>query len=92
MKRTVLALIFVASLVAFATPVSAQILDNQAKDLVYDDYDAEDIRPVPYDPLRKADVMWSKRVWREIDMRQKMNQVFYYPIEPHNNWRNFMTF
>lgn len=91
MKRIVLALIFVASLVAFATPVSAQILDNQAKDLVYDDYDAEDIRPVPYDPLRKADVMWSKRIWRELDMRQKMNQVFYYPIEPHNNWRNFIT-
>ena len=24
-------------------------------------------------------------------MRQKMNQPFYYPIEPHNNWRNFIT-
>jgi gliding motility associated protien GldN len=35
--------------------------------------------------------MWSKRIWREIDMRQKMNQPFYYPLEPHNNWRNFIT-
>ncbi len=24
-------------------------------------------------------------------MRQKMNQPFYYPLEPHNNWRNFIT-
>jgi gliding motility associated protien GldN len=35
--------------------------------------------------------MWSKRIWRELDMRQKMNQSFYYPLEPHNNWRNFIT-
>jgi gliding motility associated protien GldN len=32
-------------------------------------------------PLREADVMWSRKIWREIDLRQKMNHPFYYPQE-----------
>ena len=33
----------------------------------------------PYTPLREADVMWSRKIWREIDLRQKINHPFYYP-------------
>jgi len=33
----------------------------------------------PYAPLREADVMWSRKIWREIDLRQKINHPFYYP-------------
>lgn len=29
--------------------------------------------------LREADVMWKKRVWREIDTREKQNMAFRYP-------------
>ena len=32
-----------------------------------------------YSHLREADVMWSRKVWREIDLRQKINHPFYYP-------------
>lgn len=39
--------------------------------------------PVPYVNLREADVMWSKRTWRVIDLREKMNQPIYYPLEPN---------
>jgi gliding motility associated protien GldN len=91
MKRLFMLSVLAAIFAVAATTAKGQILDNPPKDLVYEDYDAEDLRPVPYPMLRKADVMWSKRIWREIDMRQKMNQPFYYPLEPHNNWRNFMT-
>ncbi|MEO6149450.1 MAG: gliding motility protein GldN [Mucilaginibacter sp.] len=31
-------------------------------------------RPTPYANLRDADVVFAKRVWREIDLREKMNQ------------------
>jgi len=33
-----------------------------------------------YAPLRQADVMWSRKIWRDIDMRQKLNHPFYYPM------------
>lgn len=36
-------------------------------------------RPLDWQPIREADVMWKKRVWREIDTRQKQNVAFRYP-------------
>ena len=36
---------------------------------------------VPYPPVREADVLWSKRVWRTVDLRQKINFSLYYPIQ-----------
>lgn len=42
-----------------------------------------DRRVVPYPYLREADVMWSKRIWRTIDLREKMNHPYYYPETPH---------
>lgn len=41
-------------------------------------------RPFPMQTvyLREADMMWTKRVWRVIDVREKMNQPLYYPLEP----------
>lgn len=38
--------------------------------------------PVPYPPLRHADILWVKTVWQRIDLRQKMNQTYYFPTEP----------
>src|ERR1700752_3486774 len=49
-----------------------------------DIYDKENIgnrRPIQYTYLRESDVMWEKRVWRDIDMREKQNLPLYYPIE-----------
>lgn len=37
--------------------------------------------PIPYQFVRESDVLWSKRVWRIIDLRQKMNYPLYYPTE-----------
>jgi len=36
-------------------------------------------KPVPYPYLREADVMWSKRLIRMLDLRQKLNLPLYYP-------------
>jgi gliding motility associated protien GldN len=39
-------------------------------------------KPIPYTHLREADVMWNKRIWRTIDLKEKMNHPLYYPTEP----------
>ncbi len=37
---------------------------------------------LPYQPIRESDIFWEKRVWRIIDVREKMNLPFAYPEEP----------
>src|SRR6187549_238802 len=39
-------------------------------------------RVLPYEPLREADVPWERRIWRIIDVREKMNLPFTYPLQP----------
>ena len=38
-------------------------------------------RGVPYTHVREADVMWHRRVWRTIDLREKINHPLYYPTK-----------
>ncbi len=38
-----------------------------------------DMSTLTWQPIREADVMWKKRVWREIDPREKQNLPFRYP-------------
>lgn len=39
-------------------------------------------RVVPYTHIREADVMYYKRLWRVIDLREKINHPLYYPVQP----------
>lgn len=39
-------------------------------------------RVLPYDHIREADIFWKKRIWRVIDIREKMNLPFAYPERP----------
>lgn len=41
--------------------------------------DIENRRVIPYASVRQTDVAYSKRVWREIDLRERMNQAFASP-------------
>jgi len=35
-----------------------------------------------YQPIREADILWEKRIWRVIDVREKMNLTFSAPESP----------
>lgn len=50
------------------------------RDGIYDKENAVNRRFIPYTHLREADVTWERRVWRKIDLREKINQTLYYPI------------
>lgn len=39
-------------------------------------------KALDYEPIREADVFWSKTLWRVIDCREKMNLPFKYPKKP----------
>lgn len=41
---------------------------------------------IPDHKIREADAVWAKRVWRQIDLRQKINQPIYYPLEPSQGY------
>ena len=69
----------------------SQVMDSPPRDGVFDKIHTNERKPIPYCALREADVVWSKRIWRAIDLRQKINQPFYYPENPQNGWRNLMT-
>lgn len=65
--------------------ISATAFSQNVLDGVYVKENYKTKKVIPYTHLREADVMWAKRVWRVIDLREKINQVFYYPIQPTND-------
>ena len=72
MKKIIIALL----LATFGLPVFAQtVLDG-----IYVKENVQTRRVVPYTYLREADVMWSKRIWRVIDLNEKMNLPLRYPL------------
>ncbi|PKP51109.1 MAG: gliding motility protein GldN [Bacteroidetes bacterium HGW-Bacteroidetes-1] len=91
MKKIILILFALFLITGTYINLSAQILDEKPVDGLFADNGMIDKDPIPLPTIRQADVMWSKRVWREIDFRQKINQPFYYPLESHNNWRSFIN-
>ena len=50
-----------------------------------------DRTPLVYEFLRADDALFTERVWREIDIREKMNQVFRYKSEDNNGDQRFIT-
>lgn len=56
-------------------PIYAQnVLDG-----VYEKHHNKTRKVIPYASLREADVMWTKRIWREMDLNEKINLPFMYP-------------
>lgn len=93
MKTTIIfsVCILLGAIAAYAQSAEGRIYNKSER--VYDINDREETNqtvwhddnsgrlPVSYPYLREADVMWSRTVWRKLDMREKMNHPIYYPIE-----------
>lgn len=74
--------------------VSKQETNAQIVDGAYQRTDIYNRKPTPLPYVREADVMWRKKVWRIIDLREKMNQTLYFPtkeMEGRNNLVNLLV-
>ncbi len=91
--RPITSVLFGLALFGFGAVTSAQIPETvltessaPPADKPLDDIVAKDLiqeKPVlPYDAVREADIFWEKRIWRVIDTREKMNQMFAFPDRP----------
>ncbi|CAN5907124.1 gliding motility protein GldN [soil metagenome] len=87
MKTIKFVLVAVVMFLAFDT-VKAQVLDPVFPDQVFLRENTRTRKPIPYTFLREADVMWSKRVWRTLDLREKFNHPLYYPESRINDRRS----
>jgi gliding motility associated protien GldN len=88
MKKIISVLTVVVLLAgSLAQSVMAQSIQNdqQREEWIYNKQIGQRA-PAPYPPLREADVMWAKKVWRLIDLREKVNQPLYYPTRPKGDW------
>ena len=83
MKKIIITLI----MAAIGLPMMAQtVLDG-----IYVKENVQTRRVVPYTYLREADVMWSKRIWRVIDLNEKLNLPLRYPLsETTSDRRNLI--
>ena len=90
MKRIVLIIGTVFLVVGTFQASFSQILDSSPRDGAFDKVHYLEKKPIPYAYVRESDVIFQKRIWRVIDLNEKMNQPFYYPETPHNQWRSLM--
>lgn len=47
--------------------------------------------PLPYEHLRADDALFAEKVWRELDLREKLNQPFRYAAEGDNGSQIFVN-
>lgn len=83
--RTVLLLGCLAGGLLLAIPANAQ--GSETSSLIpLDDITERAVvanhQLLSYQPIREADIMWEKRLWRLVDMREKMNLPFTAPESP----------
>ena len=76
MKKLVF-LIFIGLTTSFAF---AQQKQSDVLDGVYVKEHVHARKPEPYHHLREADMMWGKKIWRMLDLREKINHPLYFPI------------
>lgn len=86
MKKLLLILASILIGAASQNLLKAQIVEN-----AYTKRTTLDRKPAPLPVVREADAVWSKTVWRIIDLREKANQQFYYPTKEMQGRSNLVN-
>ena len=86
MKKLVIYLGIVALIISIGKSAEAQIVNG-----AYKQNDIYEKKPMPLVSVREADVFWSKKIWRIIDLREKMNIPLYYPTKEMEGRTNLIN-
>ena len=89
MKKLLLILTSILIVTASQYQLKAQVIVDGA----YSKRTTLDRKPAPLPVVRESDAVWSRTVWRIIDLREKANQHFYYPtreIQGRSNLFNLL--
>lgn len=70
---------------------NAQTTETEPRDLFYDEQRVRENIALPYDYVSESDVYWHRRVWRVIDVKEKMNLPFRYEGIDWANLSPFIT-
>ncbi|HMU46675.1 MAG TPA: gliding motility protein GldN [Chitinophagaceae bacterium] len=74
---------------------SSGMIDNEVKkslrpDNAFDKTNLTARTPLAYDHIRWDDALYAEKVWRELDLREKMNRVFQYEAADDNGSQIFV--
>ncbi|MDR3235805.1 MAG: gliding motility protein GldN [Prevotellaceae bacterium] len=90
MKRTITLFTFVV----VAVTMYAQTLETGKHSLVLDGITKAEVikekEAIPYPSIREDDVFWSRRVWRVVDLRERLNYPLYYPTQVMQSRKSFV--
>jgi gliding motility associated protien GldN len=89
MKKVMFVVFLSVFFIGLKLNCKAQVLEGPPRDAIYDRTTISQVDPISYVYIRETDVIWSRRIWRTIDLREKLNQPFYYPVQPQNGWKSF---
>ncbi|MES2882979.1 MAG: gliding motility protein GldN [Bacteroidota bacterium] len=68
-----------------------KVLKSLRNDNAFDKSGINDRTPLPYEHLRWDDALFAEKVWRELDLREKMNQTFRFEGTDDNGSQMFVS-
>lgn len=75
----------------FVLILSGKHIDAQTVNGAFKKTDIFQKKPMPLPVVREADVFWSQKIWRIIDLREKVNMPLYYPTVEMDGRTNLIS-
>ena len=69
----------------------SEVKKSLRNDNAFDKSNINERTPLPYEHLRWDDALFAEKVWREIDLREKINKPFTYEAESDNGSQVFVN-
>jgi len=85
MKKIALFLPVLFIMLSSPVDIKAQVLSG-----VYIPHITSERKPIPYQYVRESDVMWSKVIWRRLNLTEKINLPLFFPTEEMDDRKSLL--